>query len=215
MATITRLGDGRRALVTATDHAGDLTLTANQLAEARKLLQSDRSALLGENGADLFVRGYRPPPRLLLIGAVHIAQALVPMATLAGFDVTIVDPRRAFATPERFPGAKLLHQWPDEALVELAPDSATAVVTLTHDPKLDEPALVAALQSPAYYVGALGSKRTHARRLARLREHLPDHMLERIHAPVGLDLGSRSPAHIAVSILAQALQVKYRAAALP
>jgi xanthine dehydrogenase accessory factor len=144
------------------------------------------------------------PLRLLIVGAVHVAQPLAEMAGLAGFAVTIVDPRRAFATAARFPGQALVVRWPDDALAELAPDARTAVVTLTHDPKLDDPALVAALGSPAFYIGCLGSKKTHGARRTRLGERGIDAAaLERLHGPVGLAIGARTPAEIAVSILAQ------------
>ena len=147
---------------------------------------------------------HNPPPRLIVVGAVHIAQALIPMARIAGHDVTLVDPRAAFASPRRFPDTRILDGWPDEALAQIGLDARSAVVTLTHDPKLDDPALRAALASPAYYIGALGSRRTHAKRRERLRAAgLGDAALARIHAPVGLDIGARGPAEIAVSILAQ------------
>ncbi len=140
----------------------------------------------------------------MIVGAVHIAQSLAPMAAMAGFDVTVVDPRRAFATADRFPGVKLRHDWPDEAMAELVPDVRTAVVTLTHDPKLDDPALIAALRAPVFYIGALGSRKTHAGRLKRLAEAgFGEADFARIHGPAGLDIGAKSPAEIAVSVLAQ------------
>jgi len=142
--------------------------------------------------------------RLAVVGAVHIAQPLVAMAHLAGYDVTVIDPRDAFASEARFPGRTLVHDWPDEALAALGVDARTAVVTLTHDPKLDDPALVAALRSEAFYVGALGSTRTHAKRVERLgAAGLGEAEVSRLHAPVGLDIGAKSPAEIAVSILAE------------
>jgi xanthine dehydrogenase accessory factor len=145
-----------------------------------------------------------PPQRLLIVGAVHVAQALAPMARQAGFAPTVIDPRRGFADPSRFPGVTLEVEWPDAALHALKPDATSAVVVLTHDPKLDDPALTAALASPAFYVGALGSKRTHARRLERLREAgLDDQALARIRAPIGLAIGAATPGEIAVSILAE------------
>jgi xanthine dehydrogenase accessory factor len=152
----------------------------------------------------IFIEPHLPPLRLVVIGAVHVAQPLAEMATLAGFAVTVVDPRRAFATEARFPGQSLVTAWPDQALAALGPDARTAVVTLTHDPKLDEPALIAALASPAFYVGCLGSQQTHAARKARLGERgLGADALARLHGPVGLRIGARSPAEIAVSILAE------------
>ena len=206
---VTRLNDGVQCLFDGAQWDGDLALDDNQRAAARRMLIADKSGMLPESD-DLFVRSYARPPRLIVIGAAHISQFLAPMATLAGFEVIIVDPRRAFATPERFEGVKLVHSWPDEALAELNLDATSAVVTLTHDPKLDDPALIAALKSPVFYVGALGSKRTHAKRVARLTEAGLADSIARIHAPVGLDLGGRAPREIAVSILAQVLQVRYK-----
>jgi len=155
-----------------------------------------------------FIAIFNPPLRLLVVGAVHIAQALMPMARLAGYDPVLIDPREAFGSSGRFPGETVLHDWPDEALASQRPDARTAVVTLTHDAKLDDPAIIAALQSDAFYLGCLGSKRTHAKRLERLRaQGVSDELLARIHAPVGLDIGARTPAEIAVSVLAQITQV--------
>ncbi|WP_395832160.1 XdhC family protein, partial [Elstera sp.] len=139
-----------------------------------------------------------------LVGAVHIAQAVIPMAQALGYAVTVIDPRQAFATPERFPGIALSTDWPDEALDALKPDSRTAIVTLTHDPKLDDPALTAALKSDAFYIGALGSRKTHTSRLQRLTEAgFTDADLQRIQGPVGLAIGAKTQAEIALSILAQ------------
>jgi xanthine dehydrogenase accessory factor len=141
---------------------------------------------------------------MIVVGAVHIAQPLVQMARLCGFDPVLVDPRDAFGAPARFPGERILNDWPDEALAGLAPDARTAVVTLTHDPKIDDPAIRAALASPAFYLGCLGSGRTHAKRLDRLRaDGVGEADIARIHAPVGLDIGAKSPAEIAVSVMAE------------
>jgi xanthine dehydrogenase accessory factor len=144
-----------------------------------------------------------------VVGAVHVAQALVPMAVTLGFAVTVVDPRRAFATPERFPGVSLSFDWPDEAMADLTPDGRTAVVTLTHDPKLDDPALDVALRSPCFYIGALGSRRTHAKRVARLQElgH-GDGAISRIHAPIGLDIAAVTAPEIALSVLAEVVAAR-------
>jgi xanthine dehydrogenase accessory factor len=156
-----------------------------------------------------------PPRKLALVGAVHIAQALVPMAVAAGYDVTVIDPRSAFAAESRFPGVTMTHEWPGAALAAFAPDRRSAVITLTHDPKLDDPALAAALRSDAFYIGALGSRKTHAARLSRLREQgFGDPELARIHGPVGLSIGAVSPAEIAVSILAELTQALRGAAPL-
>ncbi len=170
--------------------------------------RSDKSGM-EETGE--FVALFNPPLRMLIVGAVHIAQALVPMARLAGYDPVLIDPRDAFASEERFPGTVIRHDWPDEGLLAEGLDARTAVVTLTHDTKLDDPAILEALKSDIFYLGCLGSTRTHAKRLARLRDAgVPDDQIARIHAPVGLDIGAKSPAEIAVSILAQITQVLRR-----
>ncbi len=162
----------------------------------------DRSGV--EEDGRTFVAIHNPPLRMIVVGAVHIAQALLPMARLAGYDVTLIDPRGAFGSEARFPGETILHDYPDEALPPLAPDARTAVVTLSHDPKIDDPAIEAALGTDCFYLGCLGSTRTHAKRVERLKAAgLSDAAIARIHAPVGLDIGARSPAEIAVSVLAQ------------
>ncbi len=208
-ALVTRLADGRQALVEGDAVSGGLTLAEGALGEIRSRLASGRSGPL-DGDETLFARIYAPPARMLIVGAVHVSQVLAPMAALAGYEVTLIDPRRAFATPERFPGVALAGGWPDEAMARLAPDENTAVVTLTHDPKLDDPALRVALQSPAFYIGALGSRRTHAKRIERLADQGLDHLAGRIHAPIGLDLGGRSPAEVAVSILAEVIRVRHK-----
>lgn len=165
------------------------------------LFRADRS---GRDDAGRLVTVHNPPLRLVVVGAVHIAQALLPMARLAGYAPLLVDPRAAFASDARFPGETLSHDWPDAALEDIGLDARTAVVTLTHDPKLDDPAIITALQSDVFYLGCLGSSRTHAKRLDRLRAAgLSEAQLARIHAPVGLNLGARTPAEIAVATLAQ------------
>ncbi len=168
-------------------------------------LRKDRSGVDEENA--VFVGIHNPPLRLVVVGAVHIAQSLVPMAQVAGFDPVVVDPREAFGSVARFPTARVMNDWPDAALAEVGVDSRTALVLLTHDPKLDDPALHLGLNSDAFYIGALGSKRTHAARIERLSQAGFDpHTLGRIHGPVGLDIGAAGPAEIAVSILAQMIQ---------
>lgn len=210
VALVTELGSGRQAIVHDQGvPSGELALDEAQLAEARRALRSDESGTLEAGGGKLFAQVHNPPPRLLLVGAVHISQALAPMAALAGYGVSVIDPRRAFATDERFPGIAMRGDWPDEAMAELKPDRRTAVVTLTHDPKLDDPALQAALRSPAFYIGALGSKKTHAARLERLAAAgFTPAEVARIHGPVGLSIGALSPAEIAVSVLAQITAVR-------
>ena len=166
----------------------------------------DRSGF--EADGETFVAIHNPPLRLIIVGAVHIAQALVPMARIAGYDPVLVDPRDSFASEARFPGESLRHDWPDEGLRAIGMDARTALVLLTHDPKLDDPALEEALNSDVFYVGALGSTRTHAKRVERLRDRgLDEARIARIHAPVGLDIGAAGPAEIAVSILAEMTRV--------
>ncbi|MFT7595510.1 MAG: xanthine dehydrogenase accessory factor, partial [Paracoccaceae bacterium] len=151
-----------------------------------------------------FVAVHNPPLRLIVVGAVHIAQALVPMARIAGYDPILIDPRDAFGSAARFPGETILHDWPDEAVAALGLDVRTAMVLLTHDPKLDDPALMAALQADCFYIGALGSTRTHAKRVERMQAAgFTADQIARIHGPVGLDIGAAGPAEIAVAILAQ------------
>lgn len=206
-ALVTELASGRQTLVAGAEIHGDLPLDENLLAVAGQAIADDRSGLLAE-GDGLFVQVFNPPLRLAVVGAVHIAQTLAPMAALAGYEVILIDPRRAWATEARFPEMEIATDWPDEALGRLDLDRRTAIVTLTHDPKLDDPALASALRSKVFYIGALGSRRTHAGRLDRLREEgFTDAVLQRIHGPVGLNLGAKSPAEIAISILAQITQV--------
>ncbi|WP_101342052.1 XdhC family protein [Cereibacter azotoformans] len=181
--------------------SGAHRLAGPEQARVATRLRADRSGL-GEDG--WFIGIHNPPLRMIVVGAVHIAQPLLAMARIAGFEPTLIDPRSAFGSAARFPGETILEDWPDEALARLEPDARTAVVTLTHDPKLDDPAILATFATPAFYLGCLGSPRTHARRLDRLREAgVSEDQIARIHAPVGLDIGARSPAEIAVSILAQ------------
>jgi len=204
---VTDLETGAQTLVDEQTAQGDLDLSAAQTAAVRQAIANDKSDLLADSR--LFVHVFNPPLRLIVVGAVHIAQFLVPMAELAGYAVTLVDPRQAWATPERFPDVTLLTDWPDEALAMLEPDRRTAVVTLTHDPKLDNPALAVALKSEAFYIGSLGSRKTHGKRLDDLRTlGFGEADFARIHGPVGLAIGAKSPAEIALAILAQITQVK-------
>lgn len=167
-------------------------------------LRADRSRTLPKEEGSFFLQVFNPPLRMVVVGAVHVTQALAPMAALLGYEVTVVDPRRAFATDERFPGVAVESDWPDDALRRLSPDGRTAVVTLTHDPKLDDPALEVALAGDAFYIGSLGSRRTHAARLERLRARgFDEPALARIHGPIGLAIGARSPAEIATAVTAE------------
>ncbi len=198
--TITDLSTGAMTLVREDDPS------PHPLAEelAARFRSGASGLVAGPAREPLFVAAYLPPPRLVAIGAVHISQALAPMARLARFDVTIIDPRTAFATPARFPDVKLIAAWPDEILPELTLDPFTALAALTHDPKIDDGALTAALAADCFYVGALGSRKTHGKRLERLRAlGVGDDALARIKAPIGVAIGARSPAEIAVSILAE------------
>lgn len=210
LATIERIGAlvaERKGIALVTELAGggqSLYTRADAPPAIEAAIRADRSGEMELDGRRCFVLVRNPAPRLLIVGAVHITQGLAPMAALAGYEVTVIDPRRAFATGQRFPGIALNTDWPDEALGALDPDFRTAVVTLTHDPKLDDPALIAALRSDAFYIGALGSRKTHASRLDRLRAAGFDSAdLARIHGPAGLAIGARTPAEIAVSVLAE------------
>jgi len=196
---ITDTQTGEQRLVKGGEIAGDPL--AEHLDAALRMGKS-RSVEVDERGYFLTVQV--PPVRILCIGAVHISQALAPMARLADFDLTIVDPRTAFATPERFPDVHLIAKWPQDVLPELRIDRYTGVCLLTHDPKIDDPALIAALRADCFYIGALGSRKTHARRVERMMaEGFSQEDLSRIHAPIGLDIGSVSPAEIAVSVLGE------------
>ena len=200
----TRLPDGEQVLLP--DPAYPALSEA-----ATRALGTEKSGVQDMAGATWFLHAYNPPARIVIVGAVHIAQALVPLAAQLGYGITVADPRRAFASTERFPNVTVSTEWPDEALDALRPDSRTAIVTLTHDPKLDDPALDRALKSQAFYVGALGSRRTHAKRLDRLRElgH-GDDALARIRGPVGLNIGAVTAPEIALSILAEIVAVQTR-----
>ncbi len=206
VALVTDLAGGDQRVVPLAAMAGDPLGAA--LAERVRL---GKSGVVAHDGRDMFVSLHVPPVRLVVVGAVHIAQALATMAALAELDVTIVDPRTAFASPERFPGVRVLAQWPDDVLPALAFDAYTAVALLTHDPKIDDRALVAALRADCFYIGALGSRKTHGRRLDRMRaEGFADGDLARIHAPIGLDIGAVSPAEIAVAILGELVAARRR-----
>lgn len=203
----------------AARQAGAVTLDAKTGAMMGAQMGAQMGASYGDGGTaselsgdeTVFTFRHVPPRRLFVIGGVHITQFLAPMARQAGYDVVVIDPRAVFNTEGRFPGLKRLTAWPDEALAELPPDERTAIVTLTHDPKIDDPGLLAALASKAFYIGCLGSRRTHAARCDRLREAgFSDSDLARLHGPVGLDIGARTPAEIAVSILAQMIAVERR-----
>ncbi len=208
VALLTDMETGAQSIVRAEGASGDLSLDDAALAAARQAVIDDLSGTIEFGGGRLFVHVFNAPLRMIIVGAVHIAQALAPMAGIAGYAVTVIDPRGAFATEARFPGVTLSEDWPDEAMAALAPDARTAVVTLTHDPKLDDPALEIALKSEAFYIGCLGSKKTHGARLNRLtRMGFGEADLARIHGPLGLPLGGKSPAEIALAAMAQITQI--------
>ena len=208
VALATELTGGRQLLLDGERVEGDLALDDAALAAMRDALRADRNVSLDIPQGRVFVQVFSPPRRCFVIGAVHIAQPLVPMLLAADYTPIVIDPRETFATEARFPGVELSTEWPDEALERLKLDQRSAIVTLTHDPKLDDPALAVALRSECFYIGALGSKRTHARRVDRLKQlGFGDNEIGRIHAPIGLPIGAVSQAEIAVSILAQMTQV--------
>jgi len=193
-----RLADGAEFILP------DLAAPAALNSAGDAALRSEQAGTQNIGGEDWFIEPRLAAPRLVIVGAVHIAQALAPLGAMAGFDVMVVDPRTSYANAERFPGVAIMPDWPDAALARLVPDARTALVTLTHDPKLDDPALDIALRSPGFYIGALGSRKTHAARLERLRALGHDaEALARIHGPVGLAIGAVTTGEIAISIMAQ------------
>src|SRR3954469_145085 len=196
---VTDVASGEQRLVKAADVAGD---PLHALIEKR--VRSGKSGMEETPDGKVFLTVYVPPAQLVITGAVHISQALAPIAKLLGYDVTIVDPRTAFASPERFPDVKLVAEWPDQALPPLGVDKYTAFVALTHDPKIDDPALLHALERDCFYIGALGSRKTHGRRVERLKQQgAGDNQVARIHAPIGLPIGAISPPEIAVAIMGE------------
>jgi xanthine dehydrogenase accessory factor len=206
LVTALETGDQR---VLARDEAADDTL-AQVLGEA---FRTGESAVHQVPEGEFFIHVFNPRPRLVLVGAVHIAQALIPIARAAGYDIVVIDPRGAFATADRFPDVKLHAEWPDEVIPAVGLDRQTAVLALTHDPKIDDPALFAALRSKVFYIGALGSKKTQAKRHERLKAAgFTDEAIARIHGPIGIDIGARGPVEIAIAIMAEIIRVLRRGA---
>jgi len=215
LAILSALNDeraARRAAVLVTELASGAQrlirqgeIAADPLAElVEKQLRTGKSGMVEAEGCSYFLTVQAPHPRIVVTGAVHISQAMAPMAKELDLDLVIIDPRTAFATPERFPGVALLPEWPEEAIPQVGLDGYTAFVALTHDPKIDDPALTAALRSDCFYIGALGSRKTHGKRLERLAAAgFGEDAIRRIHAPIGLDIGAVSPAEIALAILAE------------
>jgi len=207
VALVTETASGAQWLVYAEAVSPDAGLAEDVAVRARAALADDRSAILDADGKPYFIQVHNPPLRLFIVGAVHITQALARMASIAGYAVTVIDPRRAFAEPERFPGLEVSSDWPDDVLGAAVVDRRAAIVTLSHDPKIDDPALETVLRSEVFYIGSLGSNRTHGKRLARLHEKgFTTTETDRIHGPVGLNIGAKSPAEIAVSIMAEITQ---------
>jgi xanthine dehydrogenase accessory factor len=196
---VTELANGKQRLVREAEFDKDPLAAA-----LGGQIRTGKSGVIETDAGRFFLELHLPPPRLVITGAVHVSQALAPMARMLGYDVSIVDPRTAFATPERFPDVPLYAEWPDTALPKLNLDHWTAFVALTHDPKIDEPAIERALASGCFYVGALGSKKTHGRRVESLKKRgVPEEAIARIHAPIGLSIGAASPPEIALAILAE------------
>ncbi|MGA8757347.1 MAG: XdhC family protein [Stellaceae bacterium] len=208
VALATDLATGWQLLLDGKDAEGDLTLDEAALGAIRDVWRAGRNRAIETPAGRVFVEVLTPPMRCFIIGAVHIAQPLAQMLTMVDYAVTVIDPRGAFATQARFPGVELVSEWPDEALDRLRPDRGSAVIALTHDPKLDDPALAAALRSECFYIGALGSRRNHAGRCERLKQQgFTDNDVARIHGPIGLAIGAVSPAEVATSIVAEMIQV--------
>ena len=211
VALATELKSGAQLFFDGDQVEGDLALDEASIAAVHDALRVDRNISLDTPQGRVFVQVFSPPRRCFVIGAVHVAQPLVPMLIACDYKPIVIDPRGAWATEARFPGVELSSDWPDEALERYKPDRSSAIVTLTHDPKIDDPALIAALRSEAFYIGALGSRRTHAKRLERLAaEGFGENELSRIHGPVGLNIGAVSHAEVAVSIIAEITQVLRR-----
>ncbi len=210
---VTRISDGTSALIGDGMKSGPLEVSGDLSEAALEAAFENRNHVFEIAEDSYFIEAVTPPKRLIIIGAVHIAQALVPLARISGFQVVVIDPRETFATPERFPGVETRTDWPEQALDDLVVNDRTAVVVLTHDAKIDDPVLRAALASPAFYVGALGSRKTQEKRTLRLEDlGLGAGDLARLHGPIGLDIGSKSPAEIAVAILAEIIQEMHQGA---
>ena len=208
IALITDVAEGMQTLIIDGEIAGGTEPDPGLRKDAAAAVENDLSKIVSIGDTRYFIHVFNPPKRMIIVGAVHIAQSLAPMAAIAGFDVTIIDPRGSFVTVERFPSVTLCNEWPDDAISKLKPDHRTAVVTLTHDPKIDDPALIAALRTDSFYIGSLGSRKTHASRLERLgQEFFNNTDLARIYGPIGLNIGAVSQAEIAISILGQITEV--------
>lgn len=199
---VTELATGRQRLVREADAGADPLA-----GDIERAIVSGKSGIVETAEGEVFLNAHLPPARIVAIGAVHISQALAPMAKIAGFDFEIIDPRTAFASPERFPGVTLHPEWPEDVLKARPFDPYTAVCVITHDPKIDDFPLISALRTGCFYIGALGSRKTHGRRVDRLKEAgIPQSSIERIDAPIGADIGAANPGEIAVAILASVIE---------
>ena len=204
LALLTDINSGEQTVIYHKDAFGPEAKNSELLKISRRNMQDNKNRIITVPKSEFFLHVFNPPLRLAIVGAVHIAQPLTQMAKIAGYDVIVVDPRESFATADRFPNTTIITEWPDDALEQIHIDRRTAIVTLTHDPKLDDPALSLAIESDAFYIGALGSKTTHASRVDRLKsEGFDEKKINRIHGPVGLNLHAVSPSEIAISILAE------------
>ncbi len=209
VALVTELSKGRQTLVDESDNAYGANLPSNITIIVKNCLLADSNSIIEHDENAYFVRSYNPPIELYIVGAVHITQSLAYIARMAGYNVNIVDPRQGFANPDRFPDLKISNDWPDDYFKEIHLTNRAAIITLSHDPKIDDPALEYALESPVFYIGSLGSKRTHSKRLSRLKSlGFLDTQLSRIHSPIGLDIAAKSPAEIAISIMAEITNVR-------
>ncbi len=204
------LTTGKHCVLTRQESLGDIDAIDPVVVDAaRAALESDGARIVEADGERYLVQTLASKPRMLIVDAVHIAQSLIPMAMQIGYEIVVIDPRTAFANPERFPNIRIDSRWPHEAMSDLDLDARTAVVALSHDPKIDEPTLQAAMDSNVFYIGVLGSKGNHAKRLERLvAAGYSQEQLSRVHGPIGLSLGGRSPAEIAVAILAEVIQLR-------
>jgi xanthine dehydrogenase accessory factor len=206
------LTTGKQCVLTRHESLGDIDdIEPVVIDAARKALDADGARTIEADDERYLVQTLASKPRMLIVGAAHIAQSLIPMAMQVGYEIVLIDPRTAFANPERFPGIRIDNRWPIEAMSDLELDARTAIVALSHDPKIDEPALQSAMDSNVFYIGVLGSKVNHAKRLERLAAAgYSQEQLSRVHGPIGLPLGGRSPAEIAVAILAQVIQARHQ-----
>ena len=209
VALVTELASGKQTLIDESGNQFGDNLPSDLVIDAKKFLLADTHSKIEYDNKTYFVQSYNPPIELHIVGAVHITQSLAYIAKMAGYNVNIVDPRRGFANSDRFPELKISNDWPDDYFKNIDLTNRAAIVTLSHDPKIDDPALEYAMESPVFYIGSLGSKRTHSKRLARLKNlGFVETQLNRIHSPVGLNIAAKSPAEIAISIMAEITHVR-------